>query len=262
MFACAVIALACSTDRVFSQVPVEGGDPNTPTFTATQLATIEEAAAFAAHFQWWATAEELSAGFAYFEIEDGEGGRLQCLFGFEGDSTSLDELEDGDGGELQSHFSNFAGDPTSFGYLWWNYFWVDPHPVTQIGQGMAVVGGGGAMLMGTGVVAGGGTVIWGDTGGAAAGGAGLVIATEAEAVTALGGFAAVGRAIGMGVGADAAIARTATITLAEVQQAGVTLPIARWWLQFDQNAVAAGQGGAAAGARVQFWSRIVQLLGG
>ncbi len=196
LIVCAVITLACSSNQSFSQVPVEGGgNPNTPSFNATQLGTIEVAAAYAAQFQWWATAEELADGIAYFEIEDGEGGRLQCLF-------------------------SFTDDPPSFGDLWWNYFWVDPHPVTYIGQGVAIVGGGGAILVGTGVVAGGGTVIWGGGtvigggGGVGAGGIGLAIATEAEAVTALGGFAAVGRAIGMGVGAEAAKLRTASITLA------------------------------------------------
>jgi len=91
---------------------------------------------------------------------------------------------------------------------------------------------------------------------------GAAIATEAEAVTALGGFASVGSSIGMGVGAEAAIIRTATITVTEIQEAGITLRIARWWLQFYQNAVATGRGGAAAEARVQLWARIVQLLGG
>lgn len=107
----------------------------------------------------------------------------------------------------------------------------------------------------------------GTLGGAATGGGGVAVggsavATEAEAVTALGGFASVGSSIGMGVGAEAAIIRTATITVTEIQQAGITLRVARWWLQFYQNAVATGRGGAAAEARVQLWARIVQLLGG
>ena len=81
-------------------------------------------------------------------------------------------------------------------------------------------------------------------------------------MTAFGGTAAVGQAIGMGVGPAAAIARTATITLAEVNTAGITLPVARWWVIFYETAVTNGTGGAAAPARVLLWKRIVEILGG
>ena len=108
---------------------------------------------------------------------------------------------------------------------------------------------GGSLLVGTGAmaavgglaVAGANPVLWGGP---------AVIATEAEAVTAFGGLSAFGRLIGMGNGPAAAIERTASITLAEIQAARITLPVARWWLQFYQNAVRLGKGGAAAPERV------------
>ena len=75
----------------------------------------------------------------------------------------------------------------------------------------------------------------------AAGGA-AAVATEAEAVTAFGGLAAFGRLIRMGNGAAQALARASSITLVELQAAGVTLPVARYWLQFYQNAVANRRG--------------------
>ena len=90
----------------------------------------------------------------------------------------------------------------------------------------------------------------------------IVIATEAEAVTAFGGQSAFGTAIGLGRGAAAAILRAQTITLAELQAAGVTLPIARYWLQLYQNAVNNGTGGATAPERVKLFQRMVELLGG
>ena len=63
---------------------------------------------------------------------------------------------------------------------------------------------------------------------------GTGIATFAEAVTAFGGPAAFGKAIGWGVGRAGAIARTGKITLAEIQAAGITLPVARYWRNFTK----------------------------
>lgn len=87
-------------------------------------------------------------------------------------------------------------------------------------------------------------------------------ATYAQAVTAFGGEAAFGRAIGLGLGRAGAIARTANITLAEIQVAGVTLPIARYWRDFYQATADAGRGATTALARVQLFERIIELLGG
>jgi len=80
----------------------------------------------------------------------------------------------------------------------------------------------------------------------ASGARAATVATEAEAVTAFGGPAAFGRLIGMGTGPQAAMDRAAVITLEEIQAAEVTLPVARYWLDFYQNAVANGTGGASA----------------
>jgi hypothetical protein len=107
-----------------------------------------------------------------------------------------------------------------------------------------------------------GPVIWG---GASTAGAGVTVggtATFAQAVTAFGGQAAFGRAIGLGIGRAGAFARTANITLAEIQVAGVTLPVARYWRDFYQATADAGRGATTALARVQLFERIIELLGG
>ena len=117
--------------------------------------------------------------------------------------------------------------------------------------GMAVAGVSGPVIFG-----GGGAAAAG--GGVAAGGT----ATFVQAVTAFGGPAAFGRLIGLGVGRAAAVARTGNITLAEIQAAGVTMPVARYWRDFYQAAVEAGRGATTAAARVQLFDRIIELLGG
>ena len=88
------------------------------------------------------------------------------------------------------------------------------------------------------------------------------VATTVEAVTAFGGLAAFSRLIGMGVGRVAALARAGNITLAEIQAAGITLPIARYWRNFYQAAVDAERGAETAAARVQLFERIIEFLGG
>ena len=92
--------------------------------------------------------------------------------------------------------------------------------------------------------------------GAGAGG----IATTAQAVDAFGGPAAFGKVIQWGNGAAGAIGKTANITLAEIQAAGISLPIARWWLRFYQEAVASGKGGQTAIERVKLMERVIELL--
>ncbi len=92
--------------------------------------------------------------------------------------------------------------------------------------------------------------------------AAISVATEAEAVLAYGGPAAFSRLIGMGVGRQVALDRAAAITLAEIQTARVTLPVARYWRNSYQRAVANGKGGDTAPARVLFFERIIALLGG
>lgn len=124
------------------------------------------------------------------------------------------------------------------------------------------LGGAGTVTLvtvGVGTLARGGAAV-GEAG--ATGGGAVAVATEAEAVTAFGGPAAFGRLIGMGSGPQAALDRAAVITLQELQAANVTLPVARYWLGFYQNAVANGLGGASAPARVELFQRIVVLLGG
>jgi RHS repeat-associated protein len=71
-----------------------------------------------------------------------------------------------------------------------------------------------------------------------------------------------GRLIGWGTGAEAAAARTASITAQEIQAAGITRPVAEYWLNFYTNAVATGRGGATAAERVRLMERILELLGG
>ncbi|MEJ7591411.1 MAG: DUF4951 domain-containing protein [Planctomycetaceae bacterium] len=84
-----------------------------------------------------------------------------------------------------------------------------------------------------------------------------VLATEAQAVTAYGGTAAFSRLIGMGVGRAKALQRAASITLAEIRAAGVTLPVARYWRDFYQLAVNSGTGASTAPARVELFKRII-----
>jgi hypothetical protein len=77
-----------------------------------------------------------------------------------------------------------------------------------------------------------------------------------------GGNAGFGNLIGWGTGAEQAAARTASITIEEINAAGITRPVAQYWLKFYQSAVAAGRGAATAEARVALMQRILELLGG
>ena len=77
-----------------------------------------------------------------------------------------------------------------------------------------------------------------------------------------GSNAGFGRLIGWGTGAQGASARAASITLQEIQAAGITRPVAEHWLNFYRNAVANGQGGAAAPERVRLMQQVIELLGG
>lgn len=77
-----------------------------------------------------------------------------------------------------------------------------------------------------------------------------------------GSNAGFGRLIGWGSGPEEAAARAASITLQEIEQAGITRAVAEYWLSFYTNAVANGQGGAAAPQRVILMQRVLQLLGG
>jgi len=77
-----------------------------------------------------------------------------------------------------------------------------------------------------------------------------------------GGNAGFGRLIGWGTGAQQAAARAATITLQEIQAAGITRQVALFWLNFYRMAAASGRGGATAAARIALMERILQLLGG
>lgn len=93
--------------------------------------------------------------------------------------------------------------------------------------------------------------------------AGLFVAPAAfDPFVGTGSNAGFGRLIGWGTGAQGASARTASITLQEIQQAGITRPVAEHWLNFYRNAVANGQGGAAAPERVRLMQRVLELLGG
>ena len=70
-----------------------------------------------------------------------------------------------------------------------------------------------------------------------------------------------GQLIGWGVGAQDASARAASITLQEIQQAGVTRPVAEHWLNFYRNAAASNQGAATAPERIRLMERILELIG-
>ena len=61
---------------------------------------------------------------------------------------------------------------------------------------------------------------------------------------------------------QSAISLIPTITGEEVRAAGITRPIAEYWLNFDRDAIAAGRGGATAVERVKLMARVIQLLGG
>jgi hypothetical protein len=89
-----------------------------------------------------------------------------------------------------------------------------------------------------------------------------VIATKATAVTSFGGTAAFSRLVGIGVGRAAALQRAGTISLVEIQAAGITLPIARYWRDFYQLAVLNGTGTDTAPARVALFQKIIDLLNG
>ena len=77
-----------------------------------------------------------------------------------------------------------------------------------------------------------------------------------------GSNAGFGQLIGWGTGAQGAAARASSITLQELQAAKITCSVAKHWLNFYSNAVANGQGGAAALERVKLMQRILELLGG
>jgi Domain of unknown function (DUF4951) len=135
--------------------------------------------------------------------------------------------------------------------------WRNPHPVNWFdsclgpgkwaGWGMAAGVGGIPIFVGTGTAAG--------TGGAAAG-TGVVV----DIYAGTGSAAGFGQAIGWGVGPQAALARAGTITLCELQKAGITLPVAYYWLQVYQNAVANGQGGETAPPRIILMQRVIEIL--
>jgi RHS repeat-associated protein len=75
-----------------------------------------------------------------------------------------------------------------------------------------------------------------------------------------GGSAAFGRLVQWGTGAEQAIDRTASITLPQIEKAGITLPVAQWWLDFYQRAVSNADGGQTAIERVKLMQRIIELL--
>lgn len=77
-----------------------------------------------------------------------------------------------------------------------------------------------------------------------------------------GSNAGFGRLIGWGTGAEHATAPAASITLQEVQAAGITRQVAQHWLDFYQGAVATGRGAATAAERVKLMQRVIELLGG
>ena len=72
--------------------------------------------------------------------------------------------------------------------------------------------------------------------------------------------AAFGSLIGWGVGARGAAARVGTITLAELQAAGITLPMALHWQAVYQRAIMNNAGAAAAHERLQLMQRAIELL--
>ncbi len=71
-----------------------------------------------------------------------------------------------------------------------------------------------------------------------------------------------GRLIGWGTGAEQAAARVGSITAQEIQAAGITRPVAQYWLEFYRNAVATGRGATTAPERVRLMQRVIELLGG
>ncbi len=70
-----------------------------------------------------------------------------------------------------------------------------------------------------------------------------------------------GQLIGWGTGAQDATSRAASITLKEIQQAGITRSVAEYLLNFYKNAVATGKGGATAPERIRLMQRVLELLG-
>ena len=58
-----------------------------------------------------------------------------------------------------------------------------------------------------------------------------------------------------------AAARTTSITLQEIQAAGITVPVAQYWLNFYNTAIANEAGGATAVERAKLMQRVLQLLG-
>ena len=69
-------------------------------------------------------------------------------------------------------------------------------------------------------------------------------------------------AFGWGLGARGAAARATTITLREIQAAGITLPAAQHWLKIYQRAIDCGKGAATAPERVKLMQRIIEILEG
>jgi hypothetical protein len=88
------------------------------------------------------------------------------------------------------------------------------------------------------------------------------IASEAVASSAFGGPAAFGRLIGWGKGAADAALRTGTISAGELQAAGMTLPILRYWREFYSAALVGGRGAETAVERLKLMQRSIELLGG
>ena len=91
------------------------------------------------------------------------------------------------------------------------------------------------------------------------GGAGAPATIDVFAGT--GGPAGFGRLIGWGKGAVEATARTASLKACELQAAGISAPVAKYWLDFYQRAAANGQGGQTAIERIKLMQRALELLG-
>jgi hypothetical protein len=71
-----------------------------------------------------------------------------------------------------------------------------------------------------------------------------------------------GKLIKWGSGAKDATARAESITLEEIQAAGITRPVADYWFNFYQNAMGKNRGALAAEERLKLMQRVIELLGG
>jgi RHS repeat-associated protein len=131
---------------------------------------------------------------------------------------------------------------------------------TRVGQGMAVifsVSAAGVSVAGVGGVAiGGSTAAAGGSASAGGGAAATAGVTAAELLTPKGAAAA----FGWGIGARAAAQRTASITLSEVQAAGITVSAAQHWLNVYRDAIVRGAGGQTAIERAKLMEKIIGLL--